>query len=318
MPKPRLAVGVDLGGTKIYSLVADSEGHVLGEDRRPTNAVLGVDSVVERIVASARAALHNANVELADVLGLGISTPGPCDPARGLISEAPNLGWINVPLVELVRKKVGVPTLLENDAAAAAYGEMRFGAARGKQHVVYVTLGTGIGGGIIIDGRIYRGASGAAGEVGHLVLEPDGVLCGCGARGCLEALASGTAIERDAQKAIAEGRSAVMAEIAGDRGVTGEVVLEAAQRGDAAAEEIIQRAGRYLGLGLVGLLNTFNPEALILGGGLVGLGDLYLGPAFAAARECGFEQILNDVTMTTAELGGRSGALGAAALINDR
>ena len=318
MAKPRLAAGVDLGGTKIYSLVADSEGHVLGEDRRPTNAVLGVDSVVERIVASVRAALEKANLKLADVSGLGISTPGPCDPARGLITEAPNLGWTNVPLVELVSKKVGILTLLENDAAAAAYGEMRFGAARGKQHVLYVTLGTGIGGGIIIDGRIYRGASGAAGEVGHLVLEPDGVLCSCGARGCLEALASGTAIARDARKAIAEGRSEIMAEISGDRGVTGEIVLEAAQRGDAAAEEIIQRAGRYLGLGLVGLLNTFNPEALILGGGLVGLGDLYLGPAFAAARECGFEQILRDVTMTTAELGARSGALGAVALITDR
>ena len=318
MDNRRLAVGVDLGGTKIYSLVADSEGYVLSEDRRPTNAVLGVDSVVERIVASVRVALQNANLELADVSGLGISTPGPCDPARGLITEAPNLGWINVPLVELVGKKVGIRTLLENDAAAAAYGEMRFGAARGKQHVIYVTLGTGIGGGIIIDGRIYRGASGAAGEVGHLVLQPDGVLCNCGARGCLEALASGTAIERDAQKAIAEGRSAIMAQLAGDRGVTGEIVLKAAQRGDEAAEAIVKRAGRYLGLGLIGLLNTFNPEALILGGGLVGLGDLYLDPAFATARECGFDQILRDVTMTTAELGGRSGALGAAALITDR
>ena len=318
MPKPRLAAGVDLGGTKIYSLVGDQDGHVLGEDRRPTNAALGVDSVVERIVASVRAALNNASLELTDVLGLGISTPGPCDPAHGLITEAPNLGWVNVPLVELVRQKVGIPTLLENDAAAAAYGEMRFGAARGKQHVLYVTLGTGIGGGIIIDGRIYRGASGAAGEVGHMVLEPDGVLCNCGARGCLEALASGTAIARDAQKAIAEGRSAIMAELAGERSVTGEIVLQAAERGDAAAKEIIQRAGRYLGLGLVGLLNTFNPEALILGGGLVGLGELYLEPALAAARECGFDQILHDVTITTAELGGRSGALGAAALITDR
>ena len=194
MSDQRLAAGVDLGGTKIYSLVADSEGHVLGEDRRPTNAALGVDSVVERIVASVRAALEHADLEFADVEGLGISTPGPCDPARGLISEAPNLGWIDVPLVELVRKKVGIRTLLENDAAAAAYGGMRFGAARGKQHVLYVTLGTGIGGGIIIDGRIYRGASGAAGEVGHLVLEPDGPLCNCGSRGCLEALAPGTAI----------------------------------------------------------------------------------------------------------------------------
>ena len=235
-----------------------------------------------------------------------------------MVTEAPNLGWTDVPLVDLVSAKLGLPAMLENDAAAAAYGEMKFGAARGKRHVVYVTLGTGIGGGIIIDGRIYGGASGAAGEVGHMVLEPDGVRCNCGARGCLEALASGPAIARDAAQAAAEGRSQALADLGASQDLTAELVLEAAQQGDEVARQVIQRAGRYLGLGLIGLLNTFNPEALILGGGLLGLGDLYLKPAFDAARECGFDQILDDVIMTIAELGGRSGALGAAALMLDR
>ncbi len=317
MSKRLLAAGVDLGGTKIYSLVADAEGNVLADDRRPTLAAEGANAVIDRIVASVRRALDEANVDSREIVGLGISTPGPCDPRRGIVTEAPNLGWVEVPLVELVSKVLGVPALLENDAASAAYGEMKFGAGRGKRHILYVTLGTGIGGGIIIDGQIYGGASGAAGEVGHIVLEPDGVACNCGARGCLEALASGTAIAREAAAALAAGRSDLMAELAAGKELTAELVLEAAQQGDSAAKGVIEQAGRYLGLGLVGLLNIFNPETLILGGGLIGLGDLYLGPAFEAARECGFEQILADVTMTTAQLGGRSGALGAAALMID-
>ncbi len=318
MAETALAAGVDLGGTKIYSLVADASGNVLADDRRPTLAAEGSGAVIDRIVASVRQALDKANVDTGEIVGLGISTPGPCDPRRGIVTEAPNLGWTDVPLVDLVSKKLGVPVLLENDAAAAAYGEMKFGAGRGKRYILYITLGTGIGGGIIIDGQIYGGASGAAGEVGHIVLEPDGVACNCGARGCLEALASGTAIAREAAAAVKAGRSDVMAKMAAGRELTAELVLEAAQQGDPAAKDVIEQAGRYLGLGLVSLLNVFNPEALILGGGLIGLGDLYLDPAFEAARECGFEQILADVVMTTAQLGGRSGALGAAALMIDR
>lgn len=318
MAETALAAGVDLGGTKIYSLIAGAEGNVLADDRRPTLAAEGSGAVIDRIVASVRQALDKANVDPGEIVGLGISTPGPCDPRRGVVTEAPNLGWIDVPLVDLVSKKLGVPALLENDAAAAAYGEMKFGAGRGKRHILYITLGTGIGGGIIIDGQIYGGASGAAGEVGHIVLEPDGVACNCGARGCLEALASGPAIAREAAAAVKAGRSGVMAKMAAGKELTAELVLEAAQRGDPAAKDVIEQAGRYLGLGLVGLLNVLNPEALILGGGLIGLGDLYLDPAFEAARECGFEQILADVVMTTAQLGERSGALGAAALMIDR
>ncbi len=318
MPERVLAAGVDLGGTKIYSLVADASGNVLADDRRPTLAAEGSGAVIDRIVASVRQAFDKANVDTGEIVGIGISTPGPCDPRRGIVTEAPNLGWTDVPLVDLVSKKLGVPALLENDAAAAAYGEMKFGAGRGKRYILYITLGTGIGGGIIIDGQIYGGASGAAGEVGHIVLEPDGVVCNCGARGCLEALASGPAIARGAAAAVKAGRSDVMAKMAAGRELTAELVLEAAQQGDLAAKGVIEQAGRYLGLGLVGLLNVFNPDALILGGGLIGLGDLYLDPAFEAARECGFEQILADVVMTTAQLGGRSGALGAAALMIDR
>ena len=319
MSEPRPVVGVDLGGTKIFSLVATAEGQVLGEDRRPTQAEEGRDAVIGRLVDFVRRGLGEANVTTGELAGVGISTPGPCDPERGIVTGPPNLpGWRDVPLTQLVSDAMGVPVLLENDAAAAAYGELHFGAGQGCRHLVYVTLGTGIGGGIIIDGRIYGGASGAAGELGHLVIVEDGPPCGCGNRGCVEALASGLAIAREATAAVRGGRSPMLAELAGDAPPTAELVHQAAMRGDDVSREIIERAGRYLGLGLVGLLNCFNPEALILGGGLLGLGDLYLGPAVRIAREGAFDQVVADVRITEAKLGGRAGALGAAALISAR
>ncbi len=311
-----IAVGVDLGGTKIHTVVAKEDGAVLGEDRRPTEATQGPDAVVARIAASVRAACELAGVSVESVAGVGISSPGPCDPKRGVVTNAPNLpGFHDVHLTRLVSEALSLPVLLENDANAACYGEFRFGAGRGLRHIVYVTLGTGIGGGIIIDGKIYEGASGAAGEVGHIIIDPDGPPCNCGARGCVEALASGPAIAREAKRAIAEGRSPIMAGLAGDSRPTAELVLRAAQQGDGVAREIIQRAGYCLGIGLIGVLNCLNPEALILGGGLIGLGDLYLEPAITTAKSGAFEQIMSDVTITIASLGERSGALGAAALV---
>ncbi|OGO53117.1 MAG: hypothetical protein A2148_11410 [Chloroflexi bacterium RBG_16_68_14] len=316
MSGPRRAAGVDLGGTKIHSLVTTEEGRVLGEDRCLTQAWEGPDAVIGRIVSSLRRALEAAGLTTQDIVGVGISSPGPCDPVRGVVTNAPNLlGWHEVPLARLVSEGLGVPALLENDANAAAYGELRFGACRGLLHIVYVTLGTGIGGGLIIDGRIYEGASGAAGEVGHIVIDEDGPPCNCGSRGCLEALASGPAIAREAAAALEAGRSPLLAELVGKEQPTPELVLQAAVQGDATAREIIERAGYHLGVGLTGLLNCFNPQALILGGGLVGLGDLYLGPAVRTARERAFAQIVADATITTAELGERAGALGAAALV---
>lgn len=311
-----IAAGIDLGGTKIHSVIAAQDGRVLGEDRRLTEAREGVDAVIGRMAASVRQALAQAGLGVERLAGVGISSPGPVDTERGVVTDAPNLlGWHEVPVVRLVSEALGVPALLENDAAAAAYGECRFGAGRGRKHVLYVTVSTGIGGGVIVDGRLYRGASGAAGEVGHLVLDDEGPACNCGSRGCLEAIASGTAIARDAAEAIAAGRSSLMAGLAKSSPLDAELVGEAAERGDEAAQAIIDRAGYYLGLGLTGLLNCFNPEVLIIGGGLTGLGDRYLGRAIRTARERAFPQMVADVTIATAELGERSGALGVAALV---
>ena len=312
----RPAVGVDLGGTKIHTVVATPEGEVLAEDRRPTLASEGPDAVLGRLIASIRRSLAGAGPPSRQIAGVGISSPGPCDPKRGVVTNAPNLpGWHEIPIVRIVSEQLGVPALLENDANAACYGEYRFGAGRGFQHILYVTLGTGIGGGIIIDGKIYEGASGAAGEVGHIIIDQDGPPCNCGGRGCLEALASGPAIARAAEAAVSAGRSPALAQLAASASLTPELVLQAAEGGDAVAREVIERAGTQLGLGLISLLNCFDPQALILGGGLLGLGNLYLGPALRLARERAFTQIVADVTISMATLGERAGALGAAALV---
>ena len=311
-----LAAGVDMGGTKILALVTTEEGDVLGEDRRLTLASEGPDAVIERLGASVREAMAEAGVEASDMVGIGISTPGPCDPERGVVTHAPNLpGWHDIPLTQRLSEALGMPALMENDAAAACYGEFRFGAGRGFRHIVYVTVSTGIGGGIMIDGQLYRGASGAAGEVGHVVVDADGPLCNCGSRGCVEAISSGLSIARDAAAAIDAGRSPILAELAGDEPPTAELVHQAVSRGDETARAIIERAAHHLGLGLAGILNSFNPEALILGGGLLGLGDLYVDPAIRAARANAFEQAVADVTIVEAKLGERAGALGAAALM---
>jgi len=315
----QLTIGVDLGGTKIETVVADADGTVLGEDLRPTLAAEGPAAVIARIADSIHEACGKANVAPAGTLGIGISSPGPAKPKEGIVTDAPNLpGWHDIHVTKLLSDAIGVPSLLENDANAAAYGELRFGAAQGLQHIVYVTLGTGIGGGIIIDGKIYEGASGAAGEVGHMIVLPDGPVCNCGNRGCVEALSAGPAIARDAAALIAGGKAAKLAELAGESPLTAKLVYEAALQGDDEAREIIHRAGYYLGLGLVGILNIFDPQALILGGGLVNMGDLYLGPALDTARKGAFPQIAADALITTAKLGSRAGALGAAALVISR
>ena len=316
MTDRRLAAGVDLGGTKIHSLVATEGGEVLGEDRCPTLAQEGPDAVIARIAASVRRAMERAGVGIDDIVGVGISTPGPCDPERGVVTDAPNLpGFHQFPLTRRVSEALGTRAILENDANAACYGEYRFGAGLGLRHIVYVTLGTGIGGGIIIDGKLYEGASGAGGEVGHLIIDEDGPPCNCGNRGCVEAFASGPAIAREAEAALAAGRSPLLAELVGEGPPTPELVHQAALRGDEASREIIERAGHHLGIGLAGVLNCLNPEALILGGGLLGLGDLYLEPALRAAKAGAFEQVVADVTITQAKLGERAGALGVAALM---
>jgi len=313
-------VAIDLGGTKIQSLVVDSNGRVLGEDHRPTLAAEGLDAVVQRMSQSGSDAVDQSGLELDQLTALGISAPGPCDFERGVLLQAPNLpGWNTVPLATLLQEQLGPPAFLENDANAAALGEARYGAGQGARHLIYVTVSTGIGGGLILDGQIYRGADGAAGEIGHVTVDEQGPLHSCGMNGCLEVMASGTAIARMANEAVEAGRSQALADLkSAARGELSALqVKEATEAGDPVAVEILATAGHYLGVGLAGLINIFNPNVIVIGGGVTHIGPRLLNPAFALAKSRAFRLPAQTVRFRMAALEGRAEALGAAALARE-
>ncbi|HET9200465.1 MAG TPA: ROK family protein [Dehalococcoidia bacterium] len=307
--------GIDLGGTKIYSVVATADGQVCGEDERPTMVELGVQQSVQRMIDSLSEAARQAGVAVNKLRRVGVAAPGPINLKEGVITAAPNLGWKNVPLREMLREKLGIEVLLENDANAAALGEFEYGAARQYETLVYVTISTGIGGGFVLDGKIFSGASGAAGEIGHMTVEPDGPRCFCGSRGCLEMMASGTAIGRTGTLAVEEGRSEGLAKLADTDGRVGpEEIARAAAEGDPTANEILDEAARYIGIGLGSLINLMNPQAIVVGGGVSKIGARVLDPVIAEARRRSFPQSFGDCTISFAELGERIGALGAVAV----
>lgn len=311
---------VDLGGSKILSVIARPDGSRLGEDRRTTEAQEGPEAVLERIVASIDGALEEADVGRGELAALGVCSPGPCDIEAGVIGSAPNLpGWHDVPICRYLEDRLGVPAVLENDATAAALGEHVFGAGRGCRHMVYITVSTGIGGGLIINGKLYRGASGTAGEIGHITIDPDGPLCGCGNYGCLEAFASGVALAAQGEALIAHGASPLLARLAQQEGgVTGGTVCRAAEQGDLEARRIVERAGYYLGIGLAAYVNVLNPEAIIIGGGLAKVGELLFGPARAEMEKRAFTEPVAAVRLERAALGDYVGVMGVVALLRER
>ncbi len=313
-------VAVDLGGSKILSVVAQPDGVRLGEDWRTTEAREGPEVVLERIVASIEAALETAGVGRSELAAIGVCSPGPCDTEAGIISDSPNLpDWKDVPICRHLEEKLGAPTVLENDATAAALGEHVFGAGRGCRHMVYITVSTGIGGGLIIDGKLYRGASGNAGEIGHITIDPEGPRCGCGNRGCVEAFASGAALAAQGEALVARGASPALARLAQEEGViTGGTVGRAAEQGDPEARRLVERAGYYLGIGLAAYVNILNPEVIVIGGGLAKVGDLLLGPARAEMERRAFAQSLAPLRLERAELGDYVGVMGVVALLQER
>ena len=305
--------GVDLGGTKIFSLVALPDGREAGSDTRATQGIQGPQAVISRMADSVRAALAAAGATEAGLAAVAVAAPGPIDHDKGLVRNPPNLpGWDEVPLVRMLEDILGVPVALENDANAAALGEHAFGAGSDFRHMLFVTVSSGIGGGIILASRLYRGATGAAGEVGHMVLDEDGPVCGCGKRGCLEALASGTAIAARAAALGKEGASPALARLV-SRGAepTAADVERAALGGDAVARGVIEEAGRYLGLGLVNLVHVYNPHGIVVGGGVSRMGDLILEPARQVVRQRCFPLSQEGLRIVAGVLGDRAGALGA-------
>jgi glucokinase len=311
-----LALGIDIGGTKILTAVADAQGRMLSGDYSRTRAEEGVQAVVSSVLESAGRSLEQAHISAAELSAIGIGAAGLSNPETGILFTSPNLpGWEDVPLRDIVEREFGRKAFLINDANAAALGELYFGAARGARNFVYITIGTGIGGGIIIDGKIYTGSAGIAGEVGHMVVDDDGAQCNCGSRGCWETLASGTAMEREARGAIERGAQTSILKYADGKieNIGAKAIEKAARAGDKLANELISRTAYYLGVGLANLINIFNPELIVIGGGLSNIGDMLLTPAFHEAERRAFKQAYGGVRFARAELGANSSVLGAAA-----
>ncbi len=250
-----------------------------------------------------------------EVLGVGVASPGPLDPRQGLIFNTPNIpAWRNFPLRDYLARALGVPVMVDNDANLAALGEWRYGAGRGHRHLLYLTISTGIGAGVIVDGRLLHGARGLAAELGHVTVAPDGPLCGCGQRGHLEAIASGTAIARQAEEALARGEASALHNA--PHPLTAADVAAAAQNGDPLAQRLFAQAGEHLGRALAGFLHIFNPSIVILGGGVVQAGDVLLRPLEAALRaHVMTPAYLDGLTLTTAALGDDAGLMGALAMV---
>ncbi|RME33531.1 MAG: ROK family protein, partial [Thermoflexia bacterium] len=274
------------------------------------------DAVLGRI----REAIRSVWPERGEVAALALSAPGPVDARTGVVRFTPNIpGWKDVPLRDLMAD-FGVPTFVANDANLAALGEYRFGAGRGVRDLVYLTISTGIGGGVLIDGRLFEGGQGLGGEVGHIVVEPDGPPCGCGGYGCLEAVASGTAIAREARAAVERGTPTLLSRMAAHpQDLTAREVVEAARQGDALSLHIMERAGRYLGLAIVSLMYLLNPALIILGGSVaIGAGDLLLTPLRRTVRERSQQVYWENTPIVYAALGDDVGLLGALALALER
>jgi glucokinase len=308
----RWVIGVDLGGTQIRALRTDLAGEKAARAEQLTLAQQGPQAVVSRILETVREVM--AGVPREEILGLGIGAPGPIDSA-GVVHDPPNLpGWKGVSLVDELAGPLGLPIYAGNDANLGALAEYRFGAGAGVDHLVYLNVGTGIGGGVISHGRMLTGWRGFAAELGHQTLDPDGPRCGCGQPGHLEAFASGPAIARDARKALEQGRSSTIPEHAKGP-VTAKSVAAAAMTGDALALELLHQAGYYLGLGLANLIHILEPQRILIGGGVSLAGELLLEPARQTVDQRLMSTVYRGVEILPAALGPDVGLMGAAALV---
>ena len=307
------AVGVDIGGTKVAAGVVDEAGRVLARARRstPSRDPQAVEDTIVEVVEELRAR-H-------EVAAVGIGAAGFVDADRARVLFAPHLAWRNEPLRDAVAQVLGLPVVVENDANAAAWAEWRFGAGRGEPRLVCVTLGTGIGGGMVVDGAVQRGRHGMAGEFGHMVVVPDGHRCQCGNRGCLEQYASGNVLGREARELARAGSPVtvpLMQRVGGDiDALVGPLITEAARDGDPCAVELFEEVGRWLGIGLANLAAALDPGTFVIGGGVSDAGELLLRPARESFRRTltgrGFRP---EPRIVVAALGPEAGLVGAADL----
>ncbi len=317
-------VGIDIGGTKLATVVADSTGHILSKVRKPTLSERGPEYALQLLFDMVRETVELAGLAQESISAIGVSCGGPLDTKTGVVYSPPNLpGWDALPLKAKLESEFDIPVTIENDANASALAEYRFGGGRGYDALLYMTMSTGIGGGIVIDGEIYHGANDSAGEVGHQILLPNGPPCGCGKRGCLEALCSGPAIARRAQAAIQKQleteKTATfeLLKLADGRieTVKSEHVLAAARTGDALALQLVDETAYYMGWGIANLVNILNPDIVLLGTIAIAAGDLLLDPIRKTVAEFAMTRLAQAAKIESAQLGEALGDLAAIALV---
>jgi glucokinase len=313
-------VGVDLGGTKVLAGVVDREYKVLATAKRPTKGETGVDAVVERIAKTVRDAVREAGMDFSDIAGVCSAAPGALNPEDGIVRLAPNIeGWEDIPFAKLLSDQLsGTPVFIENDANLGALGELTLGAAQGVKNMVGIFVGTGIGGGIVLDGKIWRGSHMTAGEIGHVVVLAEGPVCGCGNRGCLESVASRTAIERDIRLGLRTGRESMVPELlkqAGRERMTSGILAQAYEARDPLVYEVITRAQHYLGIFIGSTINYIDPDMIVVGGGVAeALGEAYVEPVRAVAYQYAMNRKdARNVKIVLAKLEDHAALLGAAA-----
>jgi len=313
-------IGIDLGGTKILAGVVSADHRILGRAKRSTPAQEGAQAIVEAMAACVDEALASAKVARAEVIAAGIGCPGPLDAKAGVILFSANLNVKNFPIGPDLSAKIGCPVLVCNDVRVGGYAEFRLGAGRGYRDVIAAFVGTGIGGCLILGGEIVTGSTGNAGELGHMIVKAGGPRCGCGARGCMEALASKTAIARRVDKAVRKGLPTVLAEKMARKGgrLKSGDLAEAVAAKDLVALKEVQRAAHFLGIGLGSLINMFGPELVIIGGGVAGaLGEPYVDLVRTAARTQALTDPQATIHIDRAALGDHAGILGAALMARE-
>ncbi len=313
-------IGFDLGGTKMQASVFNSDFKCIGTKRKKTKAYKGQETGLERIIETVERAIENSEIKLERIKGIGVGSPGPLDLDKGIILETPNLGWGDVPLKETLEKKFKIPVMVANDVDAGLYGEYLFGAAQDARCAVGVFPGTGIGGACVYEGELLRGRESSCMEIGHMQVVPNGSLCGCGRRGCLETVASRLAVSSAAAAAAYRGQAPYLAKEEGMdlTDIRSKALKRAIENGDNAVEQIVSDAARWLGVGIANVVNLLAPDIIVLGGGMVeALADVILKPLTESARSNTMPGLQEAFNVVLSELGDDATVMGAAGLISD-
>ncbi len=310
-------IGIDVGGTNVKIALVDNKGKIIYSNSIPTRAEMGYEYTINNMKEAITELIKETKSDPKNIESIGFGFPGQIDYQKGIVRLAPNIpGWVNVPIAEIMEKEFGIPTRVDNDVRCAALGELNYGAGQGCDNLICITVGTGIGSGLVINGKLVRGASNAAGEIGHIKLDMNGgPLCGCGDRGCLEAFASGPSIVALAEEYIKGGKSTKYRELA-NPDITPYIVSEAAKQGDPVAKRIFTIVGEYIGIGLASVVNLLNPEKIIIGGGVAAAGDLLLTPIKESLVKRAMPIAGSAVEIVPAQLGNSAGVIGASLLIN--